>query len=73
MDSYVDGDWVNSQSNLTVAMGIKPKDGPLHWMQDYMENAKNLAPEDWRGMRDLDKKQSVPEVESKLELAHIAD
>lgn len=56
LDSYIDGDWQNAQSNLTTARQVNALDGPLKWMTDYMENAKNLAPENWAGFRDLEMK-----------------
>ena len=58
LDNYIDGDWVNAQSNLSNALILNPIDGPLRWLTDYLEGHKNLAPETWRGCRDLDQKQS---------------
>ena len=64
IDNYIDGDWVNAQSNLASAVLLKPHDGPLTWMQEFMDNQKNLAPEDWSGIRDLDLKKSMPEIDN---------
>ena len=61
LDSYIDGDWVNAQSNLSQCLVIMPRDGPMRWMIDYLEGKKNLAPESWKGMRDLDQTQAVPD------------
>ncbi len=33
----------------------------MKWMTDYMEASKNLAPENWKGFRDLDMKQQAPQ------------
>ena len=54
LDNYIDGDWVNAQSNLASCMMITPQDGPMTWMSEFMESQKNLAPETWKGVRDLD-------------------
>ena len=59
LENYVDGDWVNAQSNLTNALMMMPNDGPARWMSTYLERQKNLVPEGWSGFRDLDKKQQV--------------
>ena len=61
LDSYTDGDWVNAQSNLASCKMMLPYDGPMTWMSDYMESAKNLPPETWKGVRDLDVKQEAPD------------
>ena len=61
VDNYIDGDWVNASANLSHAVILNPHDGPMRWLTEYMESLKNLAPEDWKGMRDLDKKQEIPE------------
>ena len=39
---------------------IRPNDGPLKWMTEFLESQKNMAPEGWPGFRDLDKKQESP-------------
>ena len=36
-------------------------DGPLCWMLALVDQNKNLAPEYWIGMRDLDLKKQAPE------------
>jgi len=61
LDSYIDGDWVNSQSNLRNCEMTNPLDGPLRWLSEYLESNKSLAPDNWKGFRDLEKKQEVPE------------
>ena len=61
LDSYIDGDWVNAQSNIQTAQTVNIADGPMKWMTDYMESSKNLAPENWKGFRDLDMKQQAPQ------------
>lgn len=33
---------------------IQNTDGPLEWMNEYLEQHKNLAPDNWKGYRDLD-------------------
>ena len=38
-----------------------PLDGPLRWLSEYLESNKSLAPDNWKGFRDLEKKQEVPE------------
>ena len=40
---------------------INPLDGALRWMIEFLESHKNLAPENWKGMRDLDMKPQVPD------------
>ena len=60
LDNYIDGDWVNAQSNLQTCLISNPQDGPLRWMMDYLETHKNLAPENWKGVRDLELKQQAP-------------
>ena len=65
MDSYIDGDWLNAQSNILGALIHSPHDGPMRWLQEFMDGYKNLAPEDWANMRDLDKKQKWPEWDAK--------
>ena len=40
---------------------LKPSDGPLKWMTEFLESQKNMAPEGWPGFRDLDKKQESPD------------
>ena len=66
MNSYIDGDWVNAQGNFNSAFMLKLLDSPLVFLQEYMDSMKNLAPEDWKGVRDLDKKQQIPEIENKI-------
>ena len=66
MNSYIDGDWVNAQGNFNSAFMLKPLDSPTVFLQEYMDSMKNLAPEDWKGVRDLDKKQQIPEIENKI-------
>mmetsp|Transcript_2397 Transcript_2397/g.3305 ORF Transcript_2397/g.3305 Transcript_2397/m.3305 type:complete len:117 (-) Transcript_2397:125-475(-) len=61
VENYIDGDWVNAQSNLNSAQQmISHADGPSAWMGEYLESNKNLAPDNWRGYRDLDMKQREP-------------
>ena len=71
LDSYIDGDWVNATSNLQNAKMIMPFDGPLCWLSDYLDSRKNLAPEDWKGVRDLDQKHNVPELENTAKLGDL--
>lgn len=73
VDNYIDGDWVNSQANLMSAKMIIPFDGPLCWLSEFMEQRKNLPPEEWKGVRDLDLKQSVPEMENAGKIGAPAD
>jgi hypothetical protein len=61
-DNYVDGDWINANSNLTVAYSMNHTDGPTRWMNEYLEKNKNLAPEDWSGARNIDHKEKAPEI-----------
>ena len=56
LENYVDGDWVNAQSNLNNCLMMNPLDGPTIWMSEYLEKHKNLAPDTWKGCRDLDMK-----------------
>lgn len=39
---------------------IQNTDGPLEWMNEYLEQHKNLAPDNWKGYRDLDMRQQAP-------------
>lgn len=41
-------------------MLAQSSDGPLVWMNEYLEQHKNLAPDNWKGFRDLDMKQPTP-------------
>ena len=43
-----------------MAMSFMPMDGPSKWMASYLEKNKMLAPDDWRGIRDIDKKLEAP-------------
>ena len=62
-ESYVDGDWVNAQLGINNALSIVPNDGPCKWMMSYLEKSKMLAPEDWIGVRDIDKKLEPPAID----------
>ena len=61
LDNYLEGDWVNAQANISLAQNFFPFDGPCRWMKDYMESHKNIAPESWVGVRDIDMKMELPE------------
>lgn len=37
VNNYLDGDWVNAQSNISSALVLNPIDGPLRWMNDFLE------------------------------------
>jgi len=54
--SYVEGDWINCQGTLNLAMSIVPNDGPSRWLNAYLEKNKLIVPEGWSGVRDIDKK-----------------
>ena len=60
-NNYVEGDWVNAQNNLSLAMAFFPLDGPCRFLHEYMEKYKNLPPDHWKGCRDLDLKPNPPE------------
>ena len=62
LENYIDGDWVNAQSNLNNCAMMMPNDGPMLWMSEFLEKQKNLAPEGWAGYRDLNHKQPVQEI-----------
>jgi hypothetical protein len=59
--NYIEGDWVNAQNNFQQAMVYFPLDGPSRFFCDFMEKHKNLAPDHWKGCRDLDLKPNPPE------------
>lgn len=59
-ESYVSGDWINAQTALNMALAIQPFDGPSKWLLNYLEKNKVLPPEDWNGIRDIDRKMDAP-------------
>ena len=65
-ENYIDGDWVNAQNNLQQAMAYFPFDGPSRFMSEFMEKSKNLAPDYWKGSRDLDLKPNPPDSDGKF-------
>ena len=46
-----------------MALAIRPNDGPSKWMMGYLEKNKVLPPEDWNGIRDIDHKIEVPNLD----------
>lgn len=62
LENYIDGDWVSSQANISVAQQLFPNDGPCRWLADYLEQYKNIAPDTWNGARDIDQKAEVPDL-----------
>lgn len=61
VENYIDGDWGNALGNFKAAQIQNPRDGPLQWIMAYITAANERNPEDWKGFRDLDLKQVVPE------------
>jgi hypothetical protein len=53
-DNYIEGDWLNTYHNLSVAQSHYQNDGPTKWMTEYLEKYKNMPPEDWAGHRNID-------------------
>lgn len=43
-----------------MALASNPFDGPSKWLLNYLEKNKVLPPEDWNGVRDIDKKMDPP-------------
>ena len=63
VQSYIDGDWINAQGSLFTARDIQPSDGPTKFLIEYLEQHKNLCPEQWKGVRDIDKLLDGPDKE----------
>jgi len=61
LDNYLEGDWVNAQANISLAQNFYPLDGPCRWLKEFMEGQKNIAPESWVGIRDIDLKMELAE------------
>jgi hypothetical protein len=45
------------------ALTMISNDGPSKWLMSYLEKNKMMAPEDWRGVRDIDKKLEPPMID----------
>ena len=54
--NYREGDWINAQGMLNLAISFVPNDGPSRWLNGYLEKNKLIVPEGWSGVRDIDKK-----------------
>ena len=59
-ESYIEGDWINCTTAPNMALTYNQNDGPTKWMLAYLEKNKLLPPEDWKGVRDIDKKIEPP-------------
>ena len=59
--NYLEGNWSSALQDINTAQNFYPMDGPCRWMKDYMDSLKFLAPENWSGVRDIDKKMDIPE------------
>jgi len=46
-----------------MALAIMNSDGPSRWMMQYLEKNKVLPPEDWKGVRDIDRKIEAPNLD----------
>ena len=46
-----------------MALAIVPHDGPSKWLLNYLEKNKVLPPEDWFGVRDIDRKADPPSLD----------
>ena len=61
-ESYAEGDWINASTALNMATQYFPNDGPCKWMLQFLEKSKLLPPDDWKGVRDIDKKLEPPNI-----------
>jgi len=60
--NYLEGDWLNALNNVNLALNYSHMDGPARWMKELLEQHKNLPPDNWIGVRDIDKKMDLPEI-----------
>lgn len=62
-ESFFEGDWINANTGLTMAIQYSPHDGPVKWMMQYIEKHKMQPPDEWKGIRDIDAKQEPPPID----------
>ena len=61
--NYAEGDWINASGALSMAMSLGVNDGPSKWLYAYLEKNKQIVPEGWAGVRDIDKKLEPPPID----------
>ncbi|KDO17881.1 hypothetical protein SPRG_16710 [Saprolegnia parasitica CBS 223.65] len=54
VELYLKGDWRSAKTAFTLALELRPSDGPVSHVMDYMKSFDFDAPKDWDGVRDLD-------------------
>lgn len=60
---YFEGDWLNAQQNFAIALNFQINDGPSKFLINLIDKHKGLQPDDWKGYRDIDKKEDPPAIE----------
>jgi len=56
LDLYFSGDWQAAHDKLTHAKKMKADDGPIETLLKVMSSHNYIAPEDWKGYRQLTEK-----------------
>lgn len=62
-ESFQEGDWINANTGLTMALQYNPHDGPAKWMAAFLEKNKMMPPDEWKGVRDIDATVEPPAID----------
>ncbi|KDO17630.1 hypothetical protein SPRG_21851 [Saprolegnia parasitica CBS 223.65] len=54
VELYLEGDWRGAKVALTQALELRPGDGPVSHVMDYMKSFDFDSPKNWEGVRELD-------------------
>ncbi|EQC34259.1 hypothetical protein SDRG_08031 [Saprolegnia diclina VS20] len=54
VELYLKGDWRGAKTAFSLALELRPSDGPVSHVMGYMKSFDFDVPKDWDGVRELD-------------------
>lgn len=63
LQNYLDGDWVGAQGYINNILETRKDDPIANAFLGYMEKKGFMMPDGWKGVRNIDEKEKVPDMD----------